>query len=63
MLGIGAGGLDVAIAMAGGAFYLPAPKVVRINLEGALMPWVSAKDIILKGTFAFGNERKCRLYP
>ena len=56
MLGIGAGGLDVAIAMAGGAFYLPAPKVVRINLEGALMPWVSAKDIILKVLSFLGTK-------
>ena len=48
MLAIGAGGLDVAAAMAGGAFYLTAPKVVQIVLKGRLKPWVSAKDIILK---------------
>ena len=48
MIAIGAGGLDVAVAMGGGPFYLSAPKVVKINLTGALRPWVSAKDIILK---------------
>lgn len=48
MIAIGAGGLDVAQAMAGEPFYLVCPKVVRINLLGKLPPWVSAKDIILK---------------
>ncbi len=48
MLAIGAGGLDVAIAMAGGSFYLTYPKVIRIILTGELKPWVSAKDVILK---------------
>ena len=48
MLAIGAGGLDVAVAMAGGAFYLTYPKVVRVNLTGALKPWVTAKDAILE---------------
>ncbi len=48
MLAIGAGGLDVAVAMGGGAFYLPKPKVLRIWLTGALATWVSAKDIILE---------------
>jgi aconitate hydratase len=47
MIAIGAGGLDVAVAMGGGPFYLTCPKVVRINLSGKLRPWVSAKDIIL----------------
>jgi len=47
MLAIGAGGLDVAVAMAGGEFYLTYPKVVRINLQGRLRPWSSAKDVIL----------------
>ncbi len=47
MLSIGAGGLDVAIAMGGGAFYLTAPKVMKIELSGKLRPWVTAKDIIL----------------
>ena len=48
MLAMGAGGLDVAVAMAGGAFYFSYPKVVRINLNGRLQPWSSAKDIILE---------------
>ncbi len=48
MLAIGAGGLDVAVAMGGGAYYIPMPKMVRINLTGKLQPWVSAKDIILE---------------
>lgn len=47
MLAIGAGGLDVALAMGGEAFHLSCPKVIRIDLRGALKPWVSAKDIIL----------------
>ncbi len=47
MLSIGAGGLDVAVAMAGQPFYLPMPKVVRVELKNRLQPWVSAKDIIL----------------
>jgi aconitate hydratase len=48
MLAIGAGGLDVALAMAGEPFYLTYPKIIRINLHGKLPPWVSAKDVILK---------------
>ncbi len=48
MAAIGAGGLDVAIAMGGGPFYLTWPRVVGIELTGAMPPWVSAKDIILK---------------
>jgi aconitate hydratase len=48
MIAIGAGGLDVAQAMAGEPFYLVCPQVVKINLTGKLSPWVSAKDIILK---------------
>jgi aconitate hydratase len=48
MIAIGAGGLDVALAMAGEPFYLTCPKVVKINLTGKLKPWVSAKDVILK---------------
>jgi aconitate hydratase len=47
MIAIGAGGLDVAVAMGGGAYYIPMPKVVKINLTGKLGPWVAAKDIIL----------------
>ena len=48
MLAIGAGGLDVAVAMGGGPFYLTAPKVVCVWLEGKLGPWVAAKDVILE---------------
>ena len=48
MMAIGAGGLDVAVAMAGGPFFLTAPKVIGVNLKGKLQPWVSSKDIILK---------------
>jgi aconitate hydratase len=48
MLAIGAGGIDVAVAMGGGPFYLTAPRVVKINLTGKLRPWVTAKDVILK---------------
>ncbi|NLD95158.1 MAG: aconitate hydratase [Fibrobacter sp.] len=48
MIAIGAGGLDVAVAMGGGAFYLTYPKVVKVELTGKLRPWVAAKDVILK---------------
>ncbi|WPX09292.1 aconitate hydratase [Anaerocellum danielii] len=48
MLAIGAGGLDVAVAMGGGEYYLIMPKIVKVNLKGKLQPWVSAKDIILE---------------
>jgi aconitate hydratase len=47
MIAIGAGGLDVAVAMGGGPFYLTCPKVVKLNLTGKLPQWVSAKDVIL----------------
>ncbi|MHC4511350.1 MAG: aconitate hydratase, partial [Planctomycetota bacterium] len=47
MLAIGAGGLDVAVAMAGGPFYLKCPKVVGVRLTGELKDWVAAKDVIL----------------
>ena len=47
MIAIGAGGLDVAVAMAKGTYSLTAPKVVKVELRGALKPWVSAKDVIL----------------
>jgi len=47
-LGIGAGGLDVAAAMAGQPFYLPMPKITLVKLTGKLQPWVSAKDVILE---------------
>ncbi len=45
---MGAGGLDVAVAMGGGAYYITVPKMVRINLTGRLSPWVAAKDVILE---------------
>lgn len=48
MLAIGAGGLDVAVAMGGGPYYLTMPQMVKINLTGKLQPWVSAKDVILE---------------
>jgi len=48
MLAIGAGGLDVAVAMAGGPFYLKCPKVLGVKLTGELNGWVAAKDVILK---------------
>ncbi len=48
MLAIGAGGLDVAVAMGGGAYYITIPKTVKIELKGKLSPWVAAKDIILE---------------
>jgi len=48
MVAIGAGGLDVAVAMAGGPFYLACPKVLGVKLTGRLNDWVAAKDVILK---------------
>jgi len=48
MLGIGAGGLDVALAMAGYPYYLTCPKVLGVKLTGMLSDWVSAKDVILE---------------
>lgn len=48
MFAVGAGGLDVAVAMGGGPFYLTCPRVVRVNLHNRLRPWVSAKDVILR---------------
>lgn len=48
MIAIGAGGLDVAVAMGGGAYYITYPKVVKVELTGKLLPWVSAKDVILE---------------
>lgn len=47
-IAIGAGGIDVAVAMGGGLFYLIAPKVYKVNLTGELKPWVTAKDVVLK---------------
>ena len=48
MLAFGAGGLDVAVAMGGGTYYIVMPKMVRVNLVGRLQPWVAAKDVILE---------------
>lgn len=48
MMAIGAGGLDVALAMAGQPFYMNMPSVLNIKLKGKLRPWVSAKDVILE---------------
>jgi aconitate hydratase len=48
MIAIGAGGLDVAVAMGGGPFFITYPRVIKVELTGSLQPWVSAKDIILK---------------
>ena len=48
MIAIGAGGLDVAVAMGGGAYYITCPKVVKVNLTGRLSPWVASKDVILE---------------
>ena len=48
MLAIGAGGLDVAVAMGGGAYYINMPEVVNIKLSGRLQPFVTAKDVILE---------------
>ena len=48
MLAMGAGGLDVAVAMGGGAYYITYPKIVKVNLTGKLNPWCAAKDVILE---------------
>ncbi|QAT49806.1 aconitate hydratase [Caproiciproducens sp. NJN-50] len=48
MLAIGAGGLDVAVAMGGGPYYITMPEILRVVLTGSLSPWVSAKDVILE---------------
>lgn len=48
MLAIGAGGMDVAVAMGGGAYYIPMPKMIKVELTGELVGNVSAKDIILE---------------
>ena len=48
MIAIGAGGLDVAVAMGGGTYYITCPKIVKVELKGKLSPWVSAKDVILE---------------
>ncbi|HIV86123.1 MAG TPA: aconitate hydratase [Candidatus Monoglobus merdigallinarum] len=48
MIAIGAGGMDVAVAMGGGTYYITYPKIVKVNLSGKLSPWVAAKDVILE---------------
>ena len=48
MLGMGAGGLDVAVAMGGGTYYLTMPRMIRVNLTGKLRDYVSSKDVILE---------------
>jgi len=56
MIAIGAGGLDVALAMGGAPFYLVCPRVVKIHLTGRLKPWVAAKDVILEVLRMFGTR-------
>ena len=48
MLAFGAGGLDVAVAMGGGAYYITMPRMIKVELTGKLSPWVSAKDVSLE---------------
>ncbi|MBQ8718058.1 MAG: aconitate hydratase [Clostridia bacterium] len=48
MLAFGAGGMDVAVAMGGGEYYITMPKMIKVNLTGKLSPWVSAKDVSLE---------------
>lgn len=48
MIAIGAGGMDVAVAMGGGTYYITCPKVVNVHLTGKLSDWVAAKDVILE---------------
>jgi len=48
MLAIGAGGMDIAVAMGNGEYHITMPEVVKVNLKGELHPWVTAKDIILE---------------
>jgi aconitate hydratase len=54
MIAIGAGGLDIAVAMAGGPFHIITPKIIEIRLSGKLREWVSAKDVILTVLQKFG---------
>lgn len=56
MVAIGAGGIDVAVAMGGGPFFLTCPKVVLVRLTGALKAGVSAKDVILKVLSVYGTN-------
>lgn len=48
MLAMGAGGMDVAVAMGGGTYYITCPRIVKVELIGRLKPWVAAKDVILE---------------
>lgn len=48
MIAIGAGGMDVAVAMGGGTYYITCPEIVKVELTGKLSPWVAAKDVILE---------------
>jgi aconitate hydratase len=56
MIAIGAGGIDVSVAMGGGPFFLTCPKVTLVRLTGALTPGVSAKDVILKVLSVYGTQ-------
>jgi len=56
MIAIGAGGLDVALAMGGAPFFLTCPRVVQVRLTGKLSPWVSAKDVALKMLESFTTK-------
>ncbi len=56
MIAIGAGGIDVAVAMGGGVFNLNAPKVIRVELTGRLQQWAAAKDVILKILDVFSTK-------
>ncbi|MFN2109087.1 MAG: aconitase family protein, partial [Anaerolineae bacterium] len=56
MIAMGAGGLDVAVAMGGGPFYITYPKICLIKLTGKLQPWVGAKDVILKMLDIFSTK-------
>jgi len=56
MLAIGAGGIDVAVAMGGGPFYLTCPQVTLVHLSGKLQPGVSAKDVILHVLSVYGTK-------
>jgi len=56
MIAIGAGGLDIAVAMGGSPFFLIYPEVIKIELTGQLKPWVSAKDVVLTVLGMFGTE-------
>ena len=56
MIAIGAGGIDVAVAMGGHPFYMTCPRVFRLHLTGRLQPWVTAKDVVLKMLEMFSTK-------